>query len=319
MSTAIDKSAFEKLEQEMVENQDLSMAVEGLKQDVEKEVGGDKTVGHYNIERELDSRARTIESGFSNALAQAKSVTGDSKDFAERRKEDEFQKNMERNAVDSEDMKTLLNINDQYQQLVSRLVLVLKIYRDDRQLLRSGIDLQQTRANESEVMEMTKDLIESQQDSIQAQQTEFKSMAREMTDELVERLDRTLEARDNSSEEQKQLLQEMRETAQELKEARQTPQKQVVETRSTQSSEDTSSNNSGKEVSEQVEEETSDDGGDIDEDLTPTQAELYRLVQDNPQKGVRWYAGKMDQKPRMLKMWRTKIQRTDGYEDFSLE
>jgi len=54
-------------------------------------------------------------------------------------------------------------------------------------------------------------------------------------------------------------------------------------------------------------------------DLTEIQTELYNLVQDNPDEDVEWYADQMDQEPRLLKMWKSKIQKVEGYEDFSLE
>lgn len=321
----IDKDAFEQLEQKMVENQDLSRVVEGLKQDVESEIGGDKTISQYNLERELNSRARTIESAFSSALAQADNVQEDFAELEQRTKEDRFQDLMDRDAVDAEDMENALDIIDQYQQLVSRLVLVLKIYRDDRQLLRSGIDIQQTRANESEVMEMAKDLMESGQ-------TEFKSMGKEMADEFAERLDRKLDDRVDRSEEQKEWLEgmkstaeELNKTAEELKEARQTPQKQVVETRSRSEAAGNSSPDSTADVEDPDSDTAEQDSGQQSKDaedhpnLSDIQTELYTLVDNNPEKDIEWYAEQMDYEPGMLKSWRTKIQKREGYEDFSLE
>lgn len=327
MSDLFNDDAFEKLEQEMVENQDLSRAVESLQEDIEREIGDDKTIGQYNLERELDSRGRTIQSAVSSALAKADNVKSDASDLDDRTEEDDFKKNMRRDAVDKDDMKTALDVIDQYEQLVSRLVLILKIYRDDRQLLRSGIDIQQQRANESEVMDMVKNMVESQQ-------TEFKSMAKDMSDELGERLERVIDDKTEASEQQKELMEQMQETAQELKEARQTPQKQVVErpqqngtgTDGSSSSSSSSSTSAQTDSSSPGGETTDSDGnggaGEGDEehpDLTDVQTELYNLVQDNPDKDVEWYADQMDQEERLIKMWRTKIQRTEGYEGFTLE
>lgn len=327
MSDLFNDDAFEKLEQEMVENQDLSRAVESLQEDIEREIGDDKTIGQYNLERELDSRGRTIQSAVSSALAKADNVKSDASDLDDRTEEDDFKKNMRRDAVDKDDMKTALDVIDQYEQLVSRLVLILKIYRDDRQLLRSGIDIQQQRANESEVMDMVKNMVESQQ-------TEFKSMAKDMSDELGERLERVIDDKTEASKQQKELMEQMQETAQELKEARQTPQKQVVErpqqngtgTDGSSSSSSSSSTSAQTDSSSPGGETTDSDGnggaGEGDEehpDLTDVQTELYNLVQDNPDKDVEWYADQMDQEERLIKMWRTKIQRTEGYEGFTLE
>ncbi|MFB1064817.1 hypothetical protein [Natrinema sp. H-ect4] len=328
MSDLFNDDAFEKLEQEMVENQELSRAVESLQEDIEREIGDDKTIGQYNLERELDSRGRTIQSAVSSALAKADNVKGDISELKKRTKEDDFKKNMRRDAVDKEDMEDALDNIDQLEQLVARLVLILKIYRDDRQLLRSGIDIQQQRANESEVMDMVKDMAE-------AQQSEFKSMASDMADELSERLERVIDDKTEASEQQKELMEQMQETAQELKEARQTPQKQVVEREQlngtgnevSSSSSDSGSSKPPQTVSSSTGGETSDSegiggAGEGDEehpDLTEVQTELYNLVQNNPDKDIEWYADQMDQEERLIKMWRTKIQRTEGYEDFTLE
>lgn len=321
MSDLFNDGAFEKLEQEMVENQDLSRAVESLQEDIEREIGDDKTIGQYNLERELNSRGRTIQSAVSSALAKADNVKGDADDLDDRTEVDVFRKNMRRDAVDKEDMQNALDVIDQYEQLVSRLVLILKIYRDDRQLLRSGIDIQQQRANESEVMDMVKNMVESQQ-------TEFKSMASDMADELSERLERVIDDKTEASEQQKELMEQMQETAQELKEARQTPQKQVVERpqqngtgngRSSSSSNSSSSTPAQNDSSSNAEDGDPGEGDEEHPDLTDVQTELYNLVQDNLDKDIEWYADQMDQEERLIKMWRTKIQRTEGYEDFSLE
>jgi hypothetical protein len=320
-----NNDAFQKLEKQMVENPDLSRAVESLKQDIEGEIGDDKTISQYNIERELESRGRTIESAVSNVLAKASTVKEDANELDKRTKEDDFKENLRRNAVDSEDMKKALNIIDQYQQLASRLTLVLKIYRDDRQLLRSGIDLQQQRANESEVMEMVKDLVNEQKEVIQSQQTEFRNLVNEMTDETVERLERVLDDKEDRSDERKELLEQMQETARELKEARETPQTQVIETSSEPDKENSrpdqegTDDSAGQDVSTLDPEPDQSEDGEEHPDLTPSQEELYNLVEANPGKDLEWYADQLDQKENIVKMWRTKIQKVDGYEDFEIE
>ena len=320
MSSVIKKDAFEELEQKMVENQDLSRVVEGLKEDVEAEIGGEKTISQYNLERELDSRARTIESAFSSALAQADNVLGEKSDLDDRTSEDEFKDYMDRDAVDAEDMQNALDIIEQYQQLVSRLVLVLKIYRDDRQLLRSGIDIQQTRANESQVMEMVKELIESQNDALEAQQTEFRSMTQDMADEFSNRVQRVVEDNSGVSEEEKELAEELRDAAEELKEAR----------RSSAVSVSGASTGSENRSTAEVTKDVSSSSGSSDPNTSSTddskysnlgdkQKKVVKLVEENPEKDLEWYAGELDYKPQVLKMFRTKIQSKDGFEDFSYE
>lgn len=315
MANLINDDAFDQLEQEMVQNQELSRAVESLKDDIEGEIDQDKTVSQYNLERELDSRERTIDSALSSALAKANNVKGNSQDLNDRTEEDDFQRNMRRDAVDSDDMEEALDIIDQYEQLVARLTLVLKIYRDDRQLLRSGIDIQQQRANESEVMDMVKNMTE-------AQQEQFKSMANEMSDELSQRLERVIDDKMEASEQQKELMEQMQETAQELKEARETPVEVVHQGQSEENTGDQDSTQSSSDSSE-TESSKNGTGSSSEEedhpDLTEIQTELYNLVQDNPDEDVEWYADQMDQEPRLLKMWKSKIQKVEGYEDFSLE
>jgi len=315
VANLINDDAFDQLEQEMVQNQELSRAVESLKDDIEGEIDQDKTVSQYNLERELDSRERTIDSALSSALAKANNVKGNSEDLQDRTEEDDFQRNMRRDAVDSDDMEEALDIIDELEQLVARLTLVLKIYRDDRQLLRSGIDMQQQRANESEVMDMVKNMTE-------AQQEQFKSMANEMSDELSQRLERMIDDKMEASEQQKELMEQMQETAQELKEARETPVQVVHQEQSEENTGDQDSTQSSSDSSET--DSTKNGTGSSSEkedhpDLTEIQTELYNLVQDNPDEDVEWYADQMDQEPRLLKMWKSKIQKVEGYEDFSLE
>jgi len=324
VANLINDDAFDQLEQEMVQNQDLSRAVESLKDDIEGEIDQDKTVGQYNLERELDSRERTIDSALSSALAKANNVKGNSQDLNDRTEEDDFQRNMRRDAVDSDDMQKALDINDELEQLVARLTLVLKIYRDDRQLLRSGIDMQQLRANESKVMDMVEGMVETQE-------TQFQNMSNKIADEFAGRVESMIEDKMEASEQQKELMQQMQETAQELKEARETPQKQVIETRPQQAGagnersasshkSDTSVGKEEKSSSTESEDGNADVESDEEHpDLTPSQEDLYNLVQENPGKDLEWYANQLNQKENIIKMWRTKIQKVDGYEDFSLE
>ncbi|WP_049937250.1 hypothetical protein [Haloplanus natans] len=291
----------------ILENQDLDKAAKDLKSKTESELD-QGSVNKYNLRDILDRRRSHASQIEDSASTKADLALEKAEDVESRWKEDSFEENLRRNAVDAEDAKKMRKAIRDYRQLVSRLALALKVYKDQDDLLSDAIDLQQMRQDESKVMEMTKEYVSESQN-------QFQNMSREVVDEVtdsVEDLEKEL------SENHIELSENMKEAAEALESAAQEmsspqPEPAAVSTSGSIDTEEEQVSTTPANTSE-----SQDQAVDSEEelsDLNGLQGDLYELVDENPGQDLEWYADELDKQEHIIKGQVTNIQKK-GFENF---
>lgn len=291
----------------ILENQDLDKAAKDLKSKTESELD-QGSVNKYNLRDILDRRRSHASQIEDSASTKADLALEKYEDLEQRRKEEDFQTNLDRNAVDVDDWEDALEVIRHYRQLVSRLALALKVYKDQDDLLSDAIDLQQMRQDESKVMEMTKKYVNESQNK-------FQTMSRDMVDEITESVE-SLE--EELTENHIEVSKNMKEAAEALESAAQeinSPQRRQAPG-STSGSIDTEEEQVSTTPAnpDQSQDQTEDSEKDLS-DLTGLQEDLYELVDENPGQDLEWYADQLEKQEHILKGQVTNIQKK-GYENF---
>lgn len=290
----------------ILENQNLDKAAKDLKSKTESELD-QGSVTKYNLRDILDRRRSHASQIEDSASTKADLALEKYEDLEQRRKEEDFQTNLDRNAVDVDDWEDALEVNRHYRQLVSRLALALKVYKDQDDLLSDAIDLQQMRQDESKVMEMTKEYVNESQN-------QFQTMSRDMVDEITESVE-SLE--EELSENHVEVSENMKEAAEALESAAgQINAPRSNPTGSTSASVDTEQQQVSTDQTnmDQSQNKTEDSEKDLS-DLTGLQEDLYELVDENPGQDLEWYADQLEKQEHILKGQVTNIQKK-GYENF---
>ncbi|WP_276273557.1 hypothetical protein [Haloarcula litorea] len=291
----------------ILEKQDLDKAAKDLKSKTESELD-QGSVNKYNLRDILDRRRSHASQIEDAASTKADLALEKYEDLEQRRKEEDFQTNLDRNAVDVDDWEDALEVNRHYRQLVSRLALALKVYKDQDDLLSDAIDLQQMRQDESKVMEMTKKYVNESQN-------QFQTMSRDMVDEITESVE-SLE--EELTENHVEVSKNMKEAAEALESAAgqiNTPESNPA-TGSTSASVDTEQQQVSINQTDttQSKDQTEDQEKDLS-DLTSLQEDLYELVDENPGQDLEWYADELGKQEHILKGQVTNIQKK-GFENF---
>ena len=305
MTDYFDDDAFDEIEEDILENADLSRAVKDFKDTVEGDLDADQ-IQPVQIEDELDSRDKTITEGLRSASTKTSKLT-EKKDELKRRKRDkDFQRNYRDDSVDANDFDQAEEIIEKYEQLTGRLVLLIKVFMDDRDLLRDTVDIQLQRVEERKIHELTKEMVENAE-------SQFEVMGEQMIAELADRFESIQESNEEV----------MRELVDKLGEQSNPPPPRRPEQDQTGSiGKDESKDRDHREaVTEKVgneAEEEDDQEKDLDE-LGDFHRELYQLVDENPDEDPEWYADELDKATKFIKMQAAQIAKQDGFDDFSLE
>lgn len=290
----------------ILENQDLDKAAKDLKSKTESELD-QGSVNKYNLRDILDRRRSHASQIEDAASTKADLALEKYEDLEQRRKEEDFQTNLDRNAVDVDDWKDALEVNRHYRQLVSRLALALKVYKDQDDLLSDAIDLQQMRQDESKVMEMTKEYVNESQN-------QFQTMSRDMVDEITESVE-SLE--EELSENHVEASKNMKEAAEALESAAgqiNAPQSNPAGSTSGSINTEQQQVSTDQTNTDRSQDQTEDSEKDLS-DLTSLQKDLYELVDENPGQDLEWYADKLEKQEHILKGQVTNIHKK-GFENF---
>jgi len=305
-SKYFDEDAFDDLQKDIIENQDLARAVEKLKAKIEGEEE-EGAIHPSNIEQKLDSRNSTINDGLRQASIKSENVAESGEELEDRREEEDFRENYRDNAVDADDWDDAVYLIDQYEQLTGELVLLVRILLNDRELLREGIDIQEWRVEERKIYESTQEIKEN---AI----TQFQNMGNKLVNENAERMEQVMESRSEVADKQREAAEAMTELAKELKELRgSTPAEVSQEQKERPQTSDTALQ---QEEIETTEEEKKDPDPD---DLSDFQRKIYELSREHPEWGTEKVAEELDQPKRIISATVGKIRNKDGFEDFSLK
>lgn len=294
--------------EKILENQDLDKAAEDMKSRAEAELDDD--VNKYNLQDVLQKRrshASQVEDAASTKLHMALDTY---EDIEEVRNSQQFQRNMKRNAVGSDTVEALLEDLRHYRQAVSRLGILLKIYKDQDEIISDAIDIQQMRHDESKLMSLTKDYVKESQ-------RQFQKMSNEVIDEVTGSIENLENNQVDVSENLKETAEALESATENLNQSQESNEEVAgraqrnINTTGSQGSTDrpTEQRGSGGEGLAGVEK------GDR-KDLTQQQEDLYDLVKEYPDRELQWYADELGKQKHIIKGQITKIE-NKGFDGFS--
>lgn len=304
--------------EKILENQDLDQAAEDMKSRAEAKLDDD--VNKYNLRDVLQKRrshASQVEDSASTKLDLALETYEDIENLQE---SDRFQRNLDRNAVDADTVETLLEDLRHYRQAVSRLAILLKIYKDQDEILSDAIDIQQMRHDESKVMNLTKDYIKESQSQFQQMGNEIveevEQMNKDLLDEVTDSVEDLQDNQVNVSENLKATAQALESATENLQAREETGKVGGQAQRDINTSEGQSSTG-GRTA------QSGDPGGGLNgvaegdrDDLTQQQEDLYDLVKEHPDRELQWYADELGKQDHIVKGQVTKIE-NKGFDGFS--
>jgi hypothetical protein len=317
VSQYFDDDAFDEIRQDIIENQDLSRAVHRLKDQVDGELDDEGPINPGEIEQKLDSRGATIEKGLQQASVKSEVVAEGLEELENRIEEEDFRDNYMNNAVDASDWDDAWDLIDDYQQFVGELVLLVRILKEDRDLLEDAVDIQVQRVEESRIHDMTKEMIENMTNSLKAELAEI-------SDEYTDRVDQVIESKGDVAEKQKEAAEAISKAAEQLKTVEKRPQP-VQRGREVSSQSAGSATSLQEEISTEENSEASKSsnrsGGssEDDDDLSDFQRKIYDLAQENPDWGVEKIADELDRGKGVVLAQVGRINDKPGYEDFTLD